>query len=113
MLTTIQSAPVRAALELLTAGLRDIYGPRLEKIALFGSHARGDASPDSDIDVAIVLAGDFERLREAGRTSDLRLSVMRETGQLIDLAFLSRDQWRNPAKHGPIYRDLRRDAVLL
>ncbi len=110
---TLYPAPVRTALELLSTGLRQIYGARLERIVLFGSHARGDAGPDSDVDVAIVLTGDFERLREAGRTSDLRLAVMRETGQLIDLAFLSRDQWQRPAQHGPIYRDLRRDAVEL
>ncbi|HXO92171.1 MAG TPA: nucleotidyltransferase domain-containing protein [Stellaceae bacterium] len=30
------------------AALDDIYGPRIERVVLFGSHARGDARPDSD-----------------------------------------------------------------
>ena len=36
--------------------LKDIYGERLVRIILFGSHSRGDASPGSDIDALIVLS---------------------------------------------------------
>src|SRR5260370_3414802 len=35
--------------------LRSLYGPRLRRIALFGSSARGEATPDSDIDLLVVL----------------------------------------------------------
>jgi len=34
-----------------------LYGPRLARLVLFGSHARGDAEPGSDIDVLVVLEG--------------------------------------------------------
>jgi hypothetical protein len=40
-------------------GLKKIYGEQLEKIILFGSQARGDARPDSDIDILIVLKNPF------------------------------------------------------
>ncbi|NJL69963.1 MAG: nucleotidyltransferase domain-containing protein [Microcoleus sp. SM1_3_4] len=32
-----------------------MYGEQLDKIVLFGSQARGNARPDSDIDILIVL----------------------------------------------------------
>jgi predicted nucleotidyltransferase len=35
--------------------LRSLYGPRLRRIALFGSWARGEATPESDIDLLVVL----------------------------------------------------------
>jgi hypothetical protein len=35
--------------------LRDLYGERLRKVLLFGSWARGDAHPESDIDLLVVL----------------------------------------------------------
>jgi hypothetical protein len=35
--------------------LRGLYGARLKKVLLFGSWARGDAHPDSDIDLLVVL----------------------------------------------------------
>ncbi|MBI4957728.1 MAG: nucleotidyltransferase domain-containing protein [Myxococcales bacterium] len=33
------------------------FGPRLVLLRLFGSCARGTAGPDSDVDVAVVVAG--------------------------------------------------------
>lgn len=41
-------APIREIVEKLVAG----YTP--QKVILFGSHARGDARPDSDIDLLII-----------------------------------------------------------
>jgi predicted nucleotidyltransferase len=35
--------------------LRELYGQRLRKVLLFGSWARGDAHPESDIDLLVVL----------------------------------------------------------
>lgn len=37
------------------------------KIVLFGSHARGDARPDSDLDILIVEESDLPRYRRAPR----------------------------------------------
>ena len=35
--------------------LRGVYGERLRQVLLFGSWARGDAHPESDIDLLVVL----------------------------------------------------------
>src|SRR6266516_6184669 len=35
--------------------LRSLYGDRLRQVLLFGSWARGDAHPESDIDLLVVL----------------------------------------------------------
>jgi predicted nucleotidyltransferase len=35
--------------------LRRLYGDRLSSVLLFGSWARGDAHPESDIDLLVVL----------------------------------------------------------
>jgi uncharacterized protein len=37
--------------------LEALYGPRLVHLVLYGSQARGDAEPSSDIDVLVVLQG--------------------------------------------------------
>jgi len=40
-----------------------------EQIILFGSHARGDAGPESDLDLLVVESGTFDRTRS--RQSEL------------------------------------------
>lgn len=47
--------------------LRDLYGERLRGVILFGSWARGDANPESDIDLLVVLG----KVRSVGE--ELRL----------------------------------------
>lgn len=64
------AAPGFDALELARAvaiDLRALYGERLTDVVLFGSHARGDADADSDIDLLVVLDGVASRSRELAR----------------------------------------------
>src|SRR3990172_13404262 len=51
---------IKKILRELKKGLVKIYGDQLKAVYLFGSFARGEARlPDSDIDVMIVLRGEF------------------------------------------------------
>jgi len=52
-------------------GLKKLYGEQLEKIVLFGSQARGDATPESDIDILIVLKNPFNYSQESEQISIL------------------------------------------
>lgn len=51
--------------------LRDLYGNRLRTVVLFGSWARGDAHPESDIDLLVVLDDVRSRWEELSRMSDI------------------------------------------
>jgi predicted nucleotidyltransferase len=46
-----------------------------ERIILFGSHARGDAGPDSDIDLLVIIALENPRRDKAGLELAMRLAV--------------------------------------
>jgi predicted nucleotidyltransferase len=61
--------------------LRELYGERLKQVLLFGSWARGDAHPESDIDLLVVLDRIDSRWEERDRMSDIlyRHSLDNET----------------------------------
>ena len=48
-------------------GSEALYGDRLARVILYGSYARGDARPDSDVDVLVVLRGEYEPYAEIKR----------------------------------------------
>ena len=73
--------PVLARLRTALSGL---YGPRLDRVVLFGSRARGEAHPRSDHDVAVVLRPLGDRWVELDRLADLRVRFLDETGAFID-----------------------------
>ena len=60
--------------------LREAYRP--ERIYLFGSKARGDAGPDSDYDLLVVVPDDAPRERQ---TSRLAYEVLWGTGTAADV----------------------------
>lgn len=55
----------------VAADLEKLYGPRLREVVLFGSWARGDAHPESDIDLLVVLDQTPDRWAELARMDDV------------------------------------------
>ena len=87
-MSTPSAPPVRAeepVLRRLKAELARLYGPRLERVILFGSRARGDARPDSDWDVAVILKGYDGGPAEADQLADLGYDLLLETGAVLSL----------------------------
>ncbi len=75
-----QNDPV---LKRFRAAVSEIYGDRIERVVLFGSHARGDAHPDSDYDVAVFLRDMPDRPAEMNRLADLVTEILYEGGPFI------------------------------
>ena len=46
-----------AAVDEFAARVRSLFGERLVHLVLFGSHARGEATHDSDVDLLVVIDG--------------------------------------------------------
>lgn len=78
---------IRPILDELKAGLEELYGDKLDRVILYGSQARGDAGPDSDIDVLVVLREPFNRLTEIERTGHLVSDASLRIGITISLLF--------------------------
>lgn len=55
---------VRVALASLKTALGSLLGGALVKLLLYGSRARGDADPDSDVDIAVVFRSPDKGMRD-------------------------------------------------
>lgn len=66
---------------------------------LFGSRARGEQRPDSDADVAVLLAGEHAcRVDVALHLADIAFDLMLETDILIEAIPLWQDEWSHPER---------------
>ncbi len=79
----------------LREGLEELYGPRLERMVLFGSQARGDAAPDSDVDVLVVLHGDVRPGEEIERTGAVVSEVALRHDTAISRVFVSAERFQD------------------
>ena len=91
------------------AGLRRIFGDRLEGVVLYGSHARGDAVEGSDIDVLVVLAGPFDYAEAVRSTSELTARMSLEHDVVLSRVFVTGDEVR--CSELPFFAAVRREGV--
>jgi len=86
-----------------------IYGPNLERLILYGSHARGEAEPGSDLDLMVVLR-DFrdteeELTRMAPIASELSLRYD------VVVSFFAIRTWDFMNRNTPLLLNIRREGV--
>lgn len=86
-----------------------IYGDQIAGILLYGSRARGDERPDSDIDILIVLKQEFDYSEMLRLSSDLTASLSLENDVVISRAFVSQEQFEN--RQTPFLMNVRREAI--
>ncbi len=103
------SVKVSRLLAELKSGLARLYGPRLSGVFLFGSHARGEAGPESDCDVLVVLDRVADYGAEIDRTSVLVSRLSLEHGISISRVFVPAREWKR--RKTPFLDNVREEAV--
>ena len=94
----------------LKARLAEAYGDRFAGVVLYGSYARGEAGPDSDVDVLVVLNGPVNRWAEIGQLVDVAIEVEDGTGEMLSLLARSADDVEAAAT--PLLRNVRREGIV-
>ncbi len=92
-------------------GLKKLYGQQLDKIILFGSQVRGDARPDSDIDILIVLKNSFNYSQESERISIFIAHLCLEHNVLISCAFATDEQFQY--QNNAFFRNVRQEGLAI
>ena len=98
-----------ALLQALRNRLGGLYGDNLRAVILYGSRARGDADPDSDVDVLIVL-GEFENEDdEAQRLDDTAAKLSLQFDLVLACRVVRESDFE--FVHTPLLLNIRREGV--
>ena len=80
---------IQLLLSELHSELQKLYGDRLVKLVLYGSHARGEANPDSDIDVMVVLKPPVSSTSEILNMAEITTALSLKYQELISILPIS------------------------
>jgi uncharacterized protein len=113
--TFITNMKINDKLKTILTQLRDqfeqLYGDRLTQMVLYGSQARGDADPDSDIDVLVVLKAPVQVGEEIDRTIPIVADLSLYNDVVISCNFMNEERFTN--YQGPLLRNIRREGILI
>lgn len=80
---------------------------------LYGSEARGDARPDSDIDLLVLLDGDRRNYDAEDRIADALLDIELKHRVNISPLIMLRKQWESRPFKTPFYVNVRNEGIVL
>lgn len=95
----------------LVPKLRDIYSKRIEKVVLYGSVARADDTPDSDIDIAVIVQGYTKEMHE--EMLDYLVDLELEFGKVISVLLIDHDDYQEWKDIIPFYKNVRKEGITL
>ncbi len=98
-------------LTLLREYLQQEYQERLDRLILFGSHSRSEATVASDIDVLIVLQDPVNASEELNRTSQFIAGLCLDHNLLISRLFIPRSRFET--ENSPLLRNIRADGIVV
>lgn len=87
------------------------YGSKLKGVVLYGSTARGEDTPDSDIDLLVLLEEPFDYFRELRAIIDLTFSLELDCGRSISTKPASVEEFERGSI--TLYRNAKEEGALL
>jgi len=104
------STKEKSALKQLKASLEQALGSQLIELRLFGSKARGDDQPDSDVDVLVIVAADDWRMRD--KVYDVVTDILLQRDVCISPKVISKNMFDQLCKEGTSFMcNVSRDAI--
>ena len=102
----------RAAITAYVQAIRRQYPERIQAVALFGSKARGDDDPESDIDLLVICDSEDRQFRSALWRIASEISL--EKSVLISVRIYSQERWQRARQIGlPFTSEIISDSIPL
>lgn len=108
----LNNQEINSILSSFSKQLKEIYQDKLINIILFGSHAKGNAKEDSDIDVLILLKDrEINIGNEIERTSKVTFNLSLKYDRIISRLFMSEDYFKT--YDSALIRNIRQEGIII
>jgi predicted nucleotidyltransferase len=100
---------VKRLVEKVKAHLHELYGDGIKRVILYGSHARGVATKDSDVDVLVLVDQSLDPREVEDNLSDLLYDIILEEHELVSVIAVSEDRFAN--YDSPFMLNVRKEGI--
>jgi predicted nucleotidyltransferase len=112
LLTGMEINMEKNIIQELVDGLHDIMEDKLVSIILYGSVARGTATEESDVDIAILIRGSLDKYKE-DRLSDFIVDMNLEHDKVFSVIDIDYDTFCTWEKNMPFYNNVSKEGIVL
>jgi type I restriction enzyme S subunit len=102
-------AHIRKLMKELKEGFTRIYGNRLKDVYLYGSYARGDYRPGSDVDVMILLSQYENYWDELRRSTEFASDMSLKYDLTVSRLIVQEGEWSQSGT--PLLRNIHREGM--
>jgi predicted nucleotidyltransferase len=105
---------MKGILQAYIESVKKIYGSHLQKIILYGSYARGEATPSSDIDIMILVDLDDMEIKRYGiELSNMTYDTNLDHDVMIMPIVKNEDHFNYWMPTYPFYNNVSKEGVAL
>jgi len=98
----------------IVADMREVFGPYAKTVLLFGSYARGDFTPESDVDLLLIAVDDERKKLLETLSSDYYLHYSQNYGISLNPLVYTHEEARHLAADSPsFYQSIIADGLLV
>ncbi len=105
----VQMPDITDVVQTCRAALERHYGPRFKGLILYGSVARKQSGPLSDIDLLVLLSKPFDYFTELRRIVEVLYPIQLESERLISAKPVPLDEFEQGSIQ--LYRNARREGI--
>lgn len=82
-------------------------------VILYGSYARGDNGPDSDIDLIVLVDQEKISYEDEKKIKYPLYHIEYDTGIIISPLVISKNDWETRQRITPFYQNVAREGILI
>ncbi|MCD7864362.1 MAG: nucleotidyltransferase domain-containing protein [Lachnospiraceae bacterium] len=105
------TANMQEIFDRLLPGLRNIFGEALDRVILYGSVARGTATDESDVDIAVIVHDYTDEMHD--QMIDLAVDLELDYDKVLSVLLINYNnfvEWENVL---PFYKNVKQEGITL